>query len=133
MATEFIRSLGEGVIHMTYSTPGERSSLIAGLRDLADFLEARPEVPTPRWIDMLVFPPHGTDDEVKAEIKRIAALIDVSVNDQTADDGHYTAARKFRPVQYEAVAILAGWQARRAARMSYAENIIVPDDTGKEA
>jgi hypothetical protein len=118
---------------MTYSNLEERSSLIAGLRDLADFLEGNPEVPAPRWTDVLVFPPDGTDNEMKAEIDRIAALIDAGVSDLTADDGHYTASRKFGPVQYEAVAILARWQARRAARMSYAENIIVPGNTGKEA
>jgi hypothetical protein len=103
------------------------------LRDLADFLEGNPEVPAPRWTDVLVFPLDGTDNEMKAEIDRIAALIAAGVSDQTADGGHYTAARKFGPVQYEAVAILAQWQARRAARMSYTENVIVSADTGKEA
>jgi hypothetical protein len=118
---------------MTYANAEERGSLIAGLRDLANFLEGNPEAPAPRRVDVLVFPPDGTDNEKKAEIDRIAALIDASVSDQTADDGHYTASRKFGPAQYEAVAIPARWQARRADRMSYAENIIVPDNTGKEA
>jgi hypothetical protein len=118
---------------MTYASPEERSSLIAGLRDLADLLEGNPEVPAPRWTDVMVFPPDGTENEMRAEIDRIAALIDASISDQTADDGHYTASRKFGPVQYKAVAIPARWLARRAARMSNAENIIVPDDTGKEA
>jgi hypothetical protein len=70
---------------------------------------------------------------MKAEIDRIAALIDAGVNDETADNGHYTASRKFGPVQYEAVAVPALWRARRAARMPYAENTITPDDAGKQA
>jgi hypothetical protein len=118
---------------MTYANLEERSQLIVGLRELADFLEGSPGIPAPRWVDVLVFPPDGTDNEIKAEIDKIAALIDAAVSDQTADDGHYTASRRFGPVQYEAVAIPARCQARRAVRMSYAENIILPDDIGKEA
>jgi hypothetical protein len=116
----------KGVIHMTYANLEEHSSLIVGLRDLADFLEENPEVPAPRWADVLVFPPDGTDKEMKTEIERVAILIDGTVSDQAADNGHYTASRKFGPVQYRAVAIPARWQARRA------ENDIVPrnDDEG---
>jgi hypothetical protein len=70
---------------------------------------------------------------MKAEIDRIATLIGADVNDQTADDGHYNAGRTVGPVRYEAVGIPARWRARRAAQMSYADNIIVPAGTGKEA
>ena len=118
---------------MTYGNAEERGSLTAGLRDLADFLEENPEAPVPRHADVLVFPPTGTDMQMKAEIDRIAALIDAAVNDQTADSGHYTASRKFGPVQYEAVVIPSRWKARRAARMSYSGNITIPDATETEA
>jgi hypothetical protein len=80
---------------MTYSNAQERSSLIAGLRDLANFLEGRPDIPVPLWADVLVFPPVSTDKEMKEEIDRIAALIDTSVKDQIGDEGRYTASRKF--------------------------------------
>jgi hypothetical protein len=118
---------------MTYASLKERIGLVAGLRDLADFLEENPEVPAPPRADMLVFPPAGTDTEMKAEIDMIAALIGADVNDQTADNGHYTTERAFGPVRYEAVGIPARWRARRAAQMSYTENIVVPAGTGKEA
>jgi hypothetical protein len=118
---------------MTYANAIERQALISGFRELADFLERNPEVPAPRYTDVLVFPPHASDAENRREIDRIAALIGADVNDQTADNGHYTAGRKFGPVRYEAVGIPARWRARRAAQMSYADNIIVPADTGKDA
>lgn len=112
---------------MTYSNAEERISLIAGLRDLADFLEARSEVPVPRWADVMVFPPHGTDIEMRAAIDAIAALIGTGISDQTADNGHYTVSRKFGPVHYKVVGIPARSLAHRAAQLSYAENIIVPE------
>jgi hypothetical protein len=93
---------------MTYANPGERSELIAGLRELADFLESRLEIPAPRWTDVMVFPPASRDSEKTAEIDAIAALIGAAVDDQTADHGHYTTSRSFGPVQYRAVAIPAG-------------------------
>jgi hypothetical protein len=129
MATGFRRNIGKEVVYMTYSNAEERSSLIAGLRDLADFLEGDPEVPAPRWADVMVFPPHGTDVELKAEIDAIAALIGAEISDQTAENGHYTASRKFGPVEYKAVGIPARSLARRAAQLSYTENIIVPGQT----
>lgn len=118
---------------MTYASLEERIMLVAALRDLSDFLGHNPEAPAPRWVDVLVYPPTGTDGQMKAEIDRIAALIGADVNDRTADNGHYTAGRRFGSVRYEAVGIPARWRARRASQMSYADNIIVPAGTGKEA
>ena len=40
-----------------YANSEERAGLIAGLRDLAQFLDQNPDVPAPRWADLLVFPP----------------------------------------------------------------------------
>jgi hypothetical protein len=117
------------VVYMAYSDAEERSSLIAGLRDLADFLEGNPEVPAPRWADVMVFPPQSTDIEMKAAIDAIAALIGADINDQTAENGHYTASREFGSVQYKAVGIPARSLARRAAHLPYAENIPTPEST----
>ena len=39
-----------------YANDEERVRLIAGLRDLADFLNQNPGVPVPRGTDVLVFP-----------------------------------------------------------------------------
>jgi hypothetical protein len=99
------------------------------LRDLADFLEGNPEVPAPRWADVMVFPPQSTDIEMKAAIDAIAALIGADINDQTAENGHYTASREFGSVQYKAVGIPARSLARRAAHLPYAENIPTPEST----
>jgi len=89
-----------------YANSGERERLIAGLRELADFLTQSPQVPAPRWADVLVFPPRGTDAEMFAEIDLIAGHIGVTASrDDDTPTAHYAAARRFGPVQYRAVAI----------------------------
>jgi hypothetical protein len=90
---------------MNYANTGERGSLVAGLRALARFLEDYPDVPAPRWADVMVFPPGSTDREAQAEVDTVAALIGSEVNDDTARGGHYTTSRSFGPVEYRAVAI----------------------------
>ena len=95
------------VVHMKHANTEERGQLIAGLHDLADFLDANTEVPSPRWAEVFVFPLSTADDEMKREIDTIAALIGSSVNDGTAEGLHYTTTRDFGPVQYRAVAISA--------------------------
>jgi hypothetical protein len=87
---------------MTYANAEERGCLIAGIRALADFLQDHPGVPAPRWADIYVFPPRGTDEQMRAEIDGIAARIETVV---TNDASHYAASRHFGPVQYRAVAI----------------------------
>lgn len=90
---------------MHYANADERGSLIAGLRALAEFLEECPDVPAPRWADVLVFPPGSTDTQAQTEVAAIAALIGSVVSDETESGGHYTTSRAFGPVQYRAVAI----------------------------
>jgi hypothetical protein len=87
---------------MIYANSAEREALIRGLRTIADYFEFNPEVPAPRYADMLVFPPKGTDAERRAEIDIIAARIC-----QTPETvcSHYVVSRFFGPVQYRAVAI----------------------------
>ena len=80
-----------------------RTELIAGLLDLAVFLESRPDVPAPHWIDVLVFPADGPDNEMRAEIDVIATRIGADVIE--SNSGHYSTSRHFGPVQYRAVAI----------------------------
>lgn len=90
-----------------YATDDERARLIAGFRALADFLKDHPDVPAPRWADVMVFPPDGTDDEMRAEIDAIAARIEAKAMDRDKEHGHYTASRHFGPVEYRAVAVTA--------------------------
>lgn len=90
---------------MTYADIKERQAFIAGLRALADFLENDPEIPVPKYAtDVLVFPPFASDDEKRREIDVIASRIG-SVSRRYC--GHYTASRRFGPVEYRAVAIPA--------------------------
>jgi hypothetical protein len=92
------------VIIVAYANADERGRLIAGIRALAAFLQDHPDVPAPRWADVYVFPPRGTDEQMRAEIDQIAARIGTAVTDD-ADHGHYAVSRHFGPVQYRAVAI----------------------------
>jgi hypothetical protein len=88
-----------------YANSEERSGLIAGLRELADFLDRNQQVPAPRRTDMLVFPPAGSDAEMFTEIDAIASRIGATASDADSPAGHYSASRDFGPVQYRAVAI----------------------------
>jgi hypothetical protein len=88
-----------------YANSEERQRLIAGLRELADFLDQNAQVPAPRYADVLVFPDRGTEAEMFAEIDVIAGQIGVTAKQNETPDGHYIASRYFGPVQYRAVAI----------------------------
>ncbi|SRR6266568_8506418 len=90
---------------MTYTNVTERQALIGGLRELAGFLEENPDVPAPKYADVLVFPPHAASDpERRSEIDVIASLIG-SGTEISSHHRHYTASRRFGPVEYCAVAI----------------------------
>jgi hypothetical protein len=88
-----------------YANFYERSGLIAGLRELAEFLDQNPQIPAPRRTDLLVFPQDASDTEMFAEIDVIAAQIGATATDADSPAGHYSAVRDFGPVQYRAVAI----------------------------
>jgi hypothetical protein len=83
----------------------ERDLFIAGLRELADFLDQNPHVPAPCRADVFVFPADADDTEMFAEVDRIARLIGVTAGADGSPHGHYRAVRDFGPVQYRAVAI----------------------------
>ncbi|WP_405394673.1 hypothetical protein [Microbispora hainanensis] len=100
-----------------------RAALIAGLRALADFLDANPAVPVPYSVNVLHFPHRATDAEMCAEVDRIAELLGAPINQEF---GHYGASVRFGPVEYKAVAILAARRAEYEAHMSY-EGCIQPD------
>lgn len=88
-----------------YANPEERDRLIAGLRELAEFLDQNRQVPTPRYTDVLFFPAEGADAEMFAEIDTIAEQIGVTASRNDDPASHYIAYRDFGPVQYRAVAI----------------------------
>ena len=88
-----------------YANDEQRVRLVAGLRDLADFLDQNPDVPAPWEADLLVFPPEASDAEMFTEIDTIAELIGSTASDEGSPNGHYSTVRSFGPVQYRAVAI----------------------------
>lgn len=87
-----------------YANANDRSRFIAGLRALAEYLESRPDVPAP-WAGTCVhvFPPHGTNEDQRAEVDVIAARINAEPCEVLA--GHYSVSRFFGPIEYRAVAI----------------------------
>jgi hypothetical protein len=93
------------MIHHTDSA--ERGRLIAGLRHLADFLDQNPDVPAPRYAEVIVFPPRASNAEMFAEVDVIARQIGATASSAGSPAGHYSAARDFGPVRYRAVAIPA--------------------------
>jgi hypothetical protein len=112
------------MVVMSYSDAEHRPSVIRGLRDLAVLLESCPGIPTPYTVEVLVFPPHGTDAEICAEVDRVAALLGVPVRDETAHHAHYTASQHFGSVEYRIVAIPSRIRAYHNAQNSYAGNVV---------
>jgi hypothetical protein len=109
---------------MTYADQERRPRVIRGLRELAALLESCLDIPAPYALDVLVFPPDGTDADICAEVDRIAALLGVAVQDATAQRAHYTASKRFGPVSYRAVAIPSRIRAYHNARNFYARNVV---------
>ena len=103
-----------------YSTdPGARGRFIRSLRDLADFLDRNRAIPVPKHGATILLHAAMTEDGGRAEVDRIARLMDTAVNDETARGGHYWAVRNFGPLGYEVVAITAAYQAAFDADSSY--------------
>ena len=109
---------------MTYANLAERRDLIGGLRALADFLEDNPEIPAPFSADVLVFPPRVSDEDGRAEIDRIAAMIGAPIVDRAARNEHYVTSRDFGAVEYRAVFIPPRVRAYHDAQASYSGGII---------
>jgi hypothetical protein len=89
-----------------YTTdPGARGRFICSLRDLADYLDRHLAVPVPAHGATVTMYAGPADDGGRAQVDRIAALLDTGVHDETAHGGHYWAVRNFGPLGYEIVAI----------------------------
>ncbi|WP_436758296.1 hypothetical protein [Streptosporangium sp. V21-05] len=101
------------------TTTDKRTAMITGLRDLATFLEANPELPIPHEVSALCFPARGTDAEMTAEVDRIATLLGTEVDAEDASYSHYRTGINFGPVRYGALAVLAHRRARYDAETSY--------------
>jgi hypothetical protein len=110
-------------------TADDRAALVAGLRALADFLEANPAVPVPASChreDITFFPAGDTDDERRAAVDLIACALGAPAADP-GGHGHYGAERAFGPVVYKALMISTAARTRADARDSYADVIRLDD------
>ena len=98
----------------------ERVQVITGLRQLANYLDQHPDLPVcPFGWDLNVYPRQATEAQNRAEVDRIAALLAVTPADQTSTGGHYTAARTFGRITYQAIYIPDRRMAAHDALMSY--------------
>jgi hypothetical protein len=97
-----------------------RTAIITGLRDLAAFLEANPGVPVPpHWITINTFPIVACDEQMRAHVDTVAALLGSDIDSDDVPHGHYSTARRFGPIEYSFTAILSAARARHAADGSY--------------
>jgi hypothetical protein len=84
--------------------PEARAAFTAGLRALAEFLDAHPGLPVPQFsicAGLTVYPA-GTDTDKRAEVDRIAGVLQVTTDDFRV----YQAERRFGgPVAYRVVAV----------------------------
>ncbi|MEU8122182.1 hypothetical protein AB0C21_26045 [Spirillospora sp. NPDC049024] len=120
--------------------PGDlfaRHQTIAGLRALADFLEANPAVPVKEYgAHYSVHTRVGDDAAAAALVDQVAAFLGAKVTDDRPTGGHYTAEKTFGRIAYRIVHIPARQMAEHYAHMSYRDNIrldLDQDDEGRAA
>jgi len=89
-----------------YTTdPGAKGRFTRALRELADYLDRNPAIPVPKTGETVTLHASSADYGGRAQVDRIAALLDAGIRDETARGGHYWAVRQFGPIGYEIVAI----------------------------
>jgi len=104
-------------------TADERAAFIAGLRALANFLKAHPDMPFPDGDHQrhLLCAPFGPDDERRAFVDRVAAMLGTSAAYDS--NGHYEAVRSFGPIDLVVFMIPATAHARYEAENSYRHSV----------
>lgn len=106
---ESLMRVGDDVPSLLTGDSPQRTELVAGLRELADFLETRLDVPVDRYPDdvrVRVFA-HGNREQMRAQVEYAARLMGAEIVDETGDGGHYKARREFGQISYEMVGVLA--------------------------
>lgn len=115
----------------TSTTP--RAEITGGLRQLADYLDAHPEIPVSDYgWELLGHPDRSTDAAERAAVDQVAAHLRVPVRDNTARGGHYIAEKTFGRITYQYIHIPARCRAIHQAWSSYAD-AVTPDDHTPEA
>ncbi|MCP9951687.1 hypothetical protein [Actinomadura madurae] len=112
--------------------PGDlfaRHQTIAGLRALADFLEANPALPVDEYGEFYnVFTRDCDDSSAVALVDQTAALLGVEIIDRRSLGGHYAAKRTFGRITYAVVHIPERQKRESRARDSYCRNIVLDPD-----
>ena len=117
---------------MFNTDPAVRDQFITGLRQLADFLDAHPDVPVPPYGTTITVSAESTDNGGKAQVDAVAEQLGASVDDDTAESGHYRTMRDFSHVGYHVVAISDAAYARHRAESSY-WGCVTPDSEAASA
>jgi hypothetical protein len=95
-----------------------RAAFTAALREMADYLDAHPDLPLPSAAEVAPYL-DGTDEQDRAEVDRIAGIL--GARPETTPGGHYRVSRTFGArVTYQAVAIpdqqMQDWEALMSYR-----------------
>ncbi|GAA3152468.1 hypothetical protein GCM10010486_17810 [Nonomuraea roseoviolacea subsp. carminata] len=99
--------------------PQARLALVAGLRALAQLIHDRPDIPAPHRVDVYHLAQRASDDEMRAEIDHIAALLGTTTEER---NGHYSTFIRLGAVEYQATA-----HPRRLPRPSCSRRSRLPD------
>ena len=97
------------------TAPDDRAAYVAGLRELAAFIESTPDLPLPGITTASVHP-DGDDAQARAEVDRAAKVLGTTPVFRVGGE-HYVASRRFGPVEYSVVAITAEHMRRYNAHM----------------
>jgi len=112
---------------MFYTTdPETRMRFITGLCQLASYLTDHPDVPVPRYGTYIRLCASPAEDGGREQVNHIARLLGAPVADDTGNGGHYTTARAFGPVSYEAASIPTTWRTWHEVQDSY-YGCVTPD------
>jgi hypothetical protein len=113
---------------MLNTDPSARTRLVTSLRELADFLDAHPDVPVPAYGITINVHAESTDNGGRDQVDAVADQLGATVLDNTPSGGHYLASRYFGPITYTVVAIPDAVYARHLAHESY-RGSVTPDET----
>ncbi|MEV4003007.1 hypothetical protein [Actinomadura sp. NPDC049753] len=121
--------------HTSLLVPGDlfaRHQTIAGLRALADFLEANPAVPVNEYgREYNVYARDEDEAAAVAMVDKVAALLGAEVIDKRANGGHYSAEKTFGRITYGIVHVPQRRHDEYDAYTSYRHNIrLDPDQDG---
>lgn len=86
--------------------PERRENTIKGLRDLADFLDANPDVPAPSVLDIQVSTHRAEPmSQQMASVDEFAVMLNRNAGWMNDEKTHYWSMRHFGPVRFFAVAV----------------------------